>query len=163
MTQQATHRLLKRLRAKPNMTACVLPLHPVQYTTLNAVWALMGEATLNRVIEFVYETTDDVLDVAQTYKAIDDFKDPAKFDPPLVNELGHKIPSPTGRRELACFEITQQGKTLIAKTEAQLLLLLDYGRRAQAIAQSAQAIAQPAKARKISSRKKSGAVNKAVA
>ena len=137
MSEQARRRLLKRLDTQTNRTACAPELTPVQYTALNAIWTLSPTATFNKVIDYVYETTGDVMDVAQMYVTINGFQ---ALDKPLVDELG-KMVTTKGRRPSAYFSITDQGKAAIARTEDHWRRLLAFGTRAQQAPQPTKATA----------------------
>src|SRR5689334_25329288 len=64
-------RLLRRLENKQNGVARENPLGDFQFSVLSAVAALTPEATLNGVVELILRGTGDIVDVAQTYVAMD--------------------------------------------------------------------------------------------
>jgi DNA-binding PadR family transcriptional regulator len=78
------------------------------------------------VLRLVLQETGDLLDVAQTYVAIDRFKDE---DRNWVRETG-KEPSTEGGRPMATFAITAEGRRAIKEKTEHMERLLKFQARA---------------------------------
>jgi hypothetical protein len=122
---QARQRILNRHR-KPNQTACAPQLPLVQLLILKAAAAHSPKAvTVNNVIDFVFEETGDMLDVAQVFTAMKHF---AKKK--LLEDKG-KVPITEGHRPSSTYVITPVGKTAITSTEKHMRRVLNFGHQHQ--------------------------------
>lgn len=119
MATSARSRLLRVMLDRVNQTARADELGDFGFVILNAILARSPKATVNGIVEWVLNKTKDLIDVAQTYAAIDRFTE----DRGWVKENGN-MPSSQGGRAVACFAITQKGREALDRKAAHLRRLL---------------------------------------
>lgn len=118
-------RLLQKLQNGQNKVARENPLGDFQFSVLSAVGALSPAATLNKVVELILRETGDIVDVAQTYVAMDRMTKKKGW----MRETGKAAADKAKGRPMAQFAITEEGKTALREKVAHMQAMLAYQER----------------------------------
>jgi DNA-binding PadR family transcriptional regulator len=100
--------MLRRQGGVTNKTARTDAMGDVQLIILCSLWR-KSAAAVGAILQSVFTRTEDVLDVAQTYSAIDRM---AEEDRGWVEEVG-KEPSSVGGRDVSVFRLTPTGREAV--------------------------------------------------
>lgn len=128
MTIQSEARAEKMLGRGPNKVACAHEIGDFQYVVLRTIERLAAEVTVNKVLRHVLEETDDLLDVAQIYTAINTAEKNG-----WVKATG-KVPSVDGGRPLMGFAITAEGRKALSSKIEHMLRLVGFGQHTRVLA-----------------------------
>lgn len=122
-----THKVPTRTPPKrkvANETAFAPNLGPVQYLVLCTIKALSPRVTVNATVDYMYDRTGEILDVAHVFTAMQAFSSKEKnwihFDGKITTTEGH--------RPSSSYSITPEGTDAIALYEKHMQRVLETGK-----------------------------------